>query len=65
MPIRENRWTVDAVRCMDCDTTFSPGRVDQDVNRQVGSGNRFLLVIMPETCPNCHNLKPVPQEPPP
>jgi ribosomal protein S27E len=65
MPIRENRWMVDAVRCMDCDREFIPARVDRDAHRQAGIGSRFLLVVMPETCPNCHNLKAVPQEPPP
>ncbi len=62
--IRENRWTVDAVRCMDCDTSFVPLRVDRDVNRQAGTGNRIgrlMLVVMPETCPRCHNLTAVPE----
>lgn len=55
--LRENRWTVDEVRCMDCDKKFGPGKVDRDVNRAAGTGNRVLLVWMPETCPNCRNLK--------
>lgn len=56
-PMRENRWTVEYVRCMDCGAEFKPGFVDRDVKRPVGSGNRILLVVMPEVCPKCHNLK--------
>ena len=63
VPIRENRWTVDAVRCMDCDTSFVPPHIDRDVNRRPRTGDRILLVVMPETCPRCHNLRAVPNTP--
>lgn len=57
MRTRENRWTIDEVRCMDCDARFPPAIVDRDVNRAPGDGARLLLVAMPESCPACRNLK--------
>lgn len=60
--IRENRWTVDDIRCLDCDATFGlpTNRIARDVNREAGTGPRILVIYLPETCPTCRNLKPVP-----
>lgn len=62
--IRENRWAVDHVRCMDCDALFEllPEAVSGDTNRSVGAVTRFMLVMTPETCPQCHSLKPMDDE---
>lgn len=55
--LRENRWTVDEVRCLDCGHTFTGAKVDRDVGRSPGEGARILMVFLPECCPKCHNLK--------
>jgi hypothetical protein len=59
MANKENRWTVDEVRCLDCGRTFglSGANVSRDVGRPMGDGARILMVTLPETCPACHNLK--------
>lgn len=60
--IRENRWTVDVVRCLDCDHEFRGAPVSYDVGRPPGDGARVLMLFVPETCPNCHNLTVAPSD---
>ena len=59
---RKNCWTVDRVRCLDCRSLFNvdDSCVSRDINRGVGSGNRVLLVFLPEVCPDCRGLKGLP-----
>lgn len=59
MATKENRWTVDEVRCLDCGCSFElpVKNVSRDVGRPMGDGARLLMITLPETCPECHNLK--------
>ena len=55
--VRENRWDVPVIECMDCGAHFEGHKVDRDVGRPPGDGLRILLVFCPECCPQCNNLK--------
>ena len=61
---RVNRWTIPEVICLDCGSAFGvdDSCIDRDINRMAGSGNRMMIVWLPEKCPDCNNLKVVPKK---
>jgi DNA-directed RNA polymerase subunit RPC12/RpoP len=45
-----------SIECVDCGTEFTLKHVDPTVER-LEHGNRMALVVFPNECPKCHNLR--------